>query len=109
MKKLILTMAIALIAGFNAMSQNGMRLVTDVEEGVTYLTPITELPGGGVKIDVVPWRIVNANTAVAQKSEARLIVVSGPKEIIIVGNAAAKVCNNTNIWPCMIIRGASPE
>lgn len=108
MKKYVLIIAIALVGITSAMAQQKM-IVTDVEEGITYLTPVFDVPNGGAMIKVTPADIVNKNTVVPQ-SAGRIKVLTGPSEKAVLFDdndravGVVKICYDENNWPCLLIR-----
>ena len=123
MKKLLLVVCVTI--GSVIYAQQGKVKITDAETGITYFTDqIAQesngsvkanfkmqaiVPGGGVEIAMIMAGGGNPQGSGPAAINGRLKVIYGPAERgeldDFEGNSQgfAKLCKNTNSWPCMIL------
>lgn len=122
MKKtiLIITLLFGLKMGVKAQNNNRQTLVTDLETGITYRPSILKQHGNsGIEFSTNQNEIVNAQVPTIIGGGNGFRIVSGPATRVAVEGVQPdtgattivniRVCENTNIWPCAVIRGTKAE
>lgn len=121
MKKIFLSLifSLGISITLNAQTNNRQTVVTDVETGISYRPSVLKAKGsGGIEFSVNPTDIISSHIPLTAGGEG-FRIISGPSEkvtttVVIAGTGSTvtttvKHCDNTNNWPCAVVRGTKAE